>query len=244
VLVAFGGAGPLQACEVARELSIPTVVIPPNPGLTSALGLLATDLSYDYSLTQLQLLSQPDVAKLKRDYAALEETAGAQLKADGMPGERTRLLRIAECRYQGQGYELRVPAPAGEVDARFIESLKEGFHRVHEREYSRFFPDKDIELVTIRVVGVGEIPALRPNTLPAGSSEPERGALAAHRPVVFDDGGKPHSVSTPHYDRTRLLAGNVIRGPAVVEQVDTTTLILPGFVAEVHPSGSLLIRLD
>lgn len=242
-LVAFGGAGPLQACEVALELSIPLVVIPPNPGLTSALGLLATDLSYDYSLTQLQLLSSPDVDKIKRDYEALEALAAAQLRADGMGGERTLLSRIAECRYQGQGYELRVQAPAGAVDARFVESLREAFHRVHEREYSRFFPDKDIELVNIRVVGVGKIPDLRPLELPAGSPEPERDALVSRRDVVFDENGKPVTLSTPHYDRARLKAGNVIRGPAIVEQVDTTTLILPGLVAEVHPSGSLLIQL-
>lgn len=243
VLVAFGGAGPLQACEIALELAIPVVLIPPSPGLTSALGLLATDISYDFSRTQLQLLSKPDLGKIAADYAHLERLARDQLEQDRIPPERTVLMRIGDCRYEGQGYELRVQAPSGNIDAGWVDQMIQALHQTHEREYGRRFPDKDIELVNIRVVGIGKIPDLKPAELPAGGAEPDREALTATRNVVFDVGGRPETVATPHYDRTRLKAGNVIRGPAVVEQTDTTTLILPELTAETDRFGNLIVRL-
>jgi N-methylhydantoinase A/oxoprolinase/acetone carboxylase beta subunit len=243
-LVAFGGAGPLHACEVALELSIPQVIIPPSPGLTSALGLLATDLSYDFSRTRLQLLSRPDLDKITADYDELERLAAARLEADEIPPEHRRFLKIAECRYQGQGYELRVEVPDDGVDGGFVGRLVEAFHRTHEREYGRRFEDKEVELVNIRVVGIGKIPELRTAELPAGDREPEPEALVAHREVVFDEGGRPRTITTPIYDRRRLKGGNVIRGPAVVEQADTTTLVLPDLAAETDRYGNLLIELD
>jgi N-methylhydantoinase A/oxoprolinase/acetone carboxylase beta subunit len=132
--------------------------------------------------------------------------------------------------------------PGEGVDGDFAERLVEAFHRTHEREYGRRFEDKDVELVNIRVVGVGAIPELRTAELPAGDREPEREALVAHREVVFDEGGRPRVISTPIYDRRRLKGGNVIRGPAVVEQADTTTLVLPDLVAETDRYGNLLIE--
>ena len=241
-LVAFGGAGPLHACEVARELAIPLVIIPPNPGLTSALGLLTTDLSYDYSRTQLQLLSKPDLAKIAKDYADLEGLAARQLDADGIAAHERRFIRIAECRYEGQGYELRVEAPSGNIDQRFIEQLAQNFQEVHVREYSRHFDDKDVELVNIRVIGVGKTPELGAREIPKARNGVDD-ALTAHRDVVFEEAGKPHSISTPIYDRQRLLAGNVIRGPAIIEQPDTTTMVLPDLLVEADPPGNLLIKL-
>ena len=242
-LVAFGGAGPLHGCEVALELSIPVVVIPPTPGLTSALGLLATDVSYDFSQTQFQLLSNPDPGRIAEEYSRLERRAEAQLERDGIPPERRVYLRIAECRYQGQGYELRVEAPSGAVGAGFIEDLRRAFHRTHEREYSRHFEDKDIELVNIRVVGIGRIPDLAPATVPEGGAEPAADSVTNHREVVFEEGGRARRLPTPHYDRGRLKAGNVIKGPAIVEQVDTTTLIPPDLVATVDLYGNLVVKL-
>ena len=242
-LVAFGGAGPLQACEIARELSIPTVLIPPNPGLTSAMGLLATDLSYDFSRTQLQLLSQADTSRLASDYAELDQLALRQLNADRIPENERIFSRIAECRYQGQGYELRVAAPSGEIDQRFVDELIAEFHRTHEREYGRFFPEKDVELVNIRVVGVGKIPELRPRELQTGGPDPDAGALTGHHEVIFDADGLPDWQNTPVYDRAQLKAGNYIHGPAIVTQGDTTTLVLPGLRAEVDRYANLLINI-
>ena len=242
-LVAFGGAGPLHGCEVAMELAIPTVIIPPSPGLTSALGLLATDISYDFSQTQFQLLSAPDIGRIGEDFARLERQAEGQLERDDIPLDRRVYLRIAECRYQGQGYELRVQAPSGPIDQEFIAGLIAEFHRTHDREYSRHFEDKDVELVNIRLVAVGRIPDLAPPGLPEGGPQPDAGAQTSAREVIFDEGGRPLAVSTPHYDRSRLKAGNVIEGPAIVEQADTTTLIPPNLTATVDPCGNLVINL-
>ena len=241
-LVAFGGAGPLQACEVARELAIPLVIVPPNPGLTSALGLLATDLSYDFSRTQLQLMSDPALDKIAADYTELEQLAIKQLDADEIPPDDREYVRIAECRYLGQGYELRVDAPTGRVDSGFVDQLIAEFHRTHDREYGRHYADKDIELVNIRVIAIGRIPDLKTPERAAGDSDPAA-ALVAHRDVVFDDGGRPRTVSTPVYDRPRLAMGNRIHGPAIVEQADTTTLILPDLAAEVDRFGNIMIEL-
>ena len=243
-LVAFGGAGPLQACEVAAELTIPTVIVPPNPGLTSALGLLTTDLSYDYSRTQIQLLSKPDRAKIEEDFDYLKGLASKQLEGDRIGTGDQLFIRIAECRYQGQGYELRVDAPDGAIDDNFIKQLIEGFHQVHQREYGKRFDEKDIELVNVRVMGVGHIPELRTRDLEQGGTEPDGAALTEHRDVIFDDGnGKPKSISTPHYDRGHLKSGNVIVGPAIIEQPDTTTLVLPDLSAEVDQHANILIKL-
>src|SRR5262245_42820482 len=123
-LVAFGGAGPLFGCDIARELAIPVVIVPPAPGLTSALGLLTTDIAYDFSATQIQNLSRPDLGRLGATIAELEARALAQLERDGIPPERVTLVRHAECRYAGQGYELRAAAPDSAVDAGFAEALK------------------------------------------------------------------------------------------------------------------------
>lgn len=243
-LVGFGGAGPLHACEVALELSIPVVIIPPMPGLTSALGLLATDVSYDYSQTQFQLLSNPDLGRVAEDFARLEKQAEAQLERDRVPLERRVTLRIAECRYQGQGYELRVDAPTGAVDQGFITRLIEAFHRTHEREYSRHFEEKDIELVNIRVVAIGRIPDLIARPLAEGGAQPDAAALTSSREVIFDEGGRPRTITTPHYNRASLKAGNEIQGPAIVEQTDTTTIIPPGLTAAMDSHGNLIIKVS
>lgn len=243
-LVAFGGAGPLQACEIAKELSIPTVIIPPNPGLTSAMGLLATDLSYDFSRTQLQLLSRPDLDRLAGQYAELEGFATHQLESDEIPVADRALVRIAECRYYGQGYELRVHAPEGPVNATFIEQLIEAFHRTHKREYGRDSREKDVELVNIRVLGVGKIPELQPRTLSAGGPSPDAEDIVGRQSVIFDSAGQPDRRDTPIYARDQLKSGNRVAGPAIVVQGDATTLVLPNLEAEVDQYGNLIIQVS
>src|SRR3954471_14785611 len=159
-LVAEGGAGPLFAAQIALEVGTPWVLVPPFPGVTAAMGLLATDMVYEYVSTVYQRLSHVDAAALERSFEELEGLARAQLEADGVPPERLVIQRVADCRYLGQGYELRVDAASGAIDDAWIAKLRADFHDAHEREYSRRFDESDIEVPNVRVRGIGLMPPL------------------------------------------------------------------------------------
>ena len=242
-LVAFGGAGPLFGCDIARELSIPMVIVPPVPGLTSALGLLTSNISYDFSATQIQNLARADLPRIAQALAGLEARALEQLERDGIARAEVTLLRHADCRYAGQGYELRTECGAGALDAGFVGSLQQAFHAAHQREYGRHFPGKDVELVNLRVVGVGRIPELKPRGIAQSGEQPDAVATEGVRQVVFESAGKPVVHESRVYRRTALKAGNRITGPAIVQQMDTTTVIPPGVSALVDACGNLIIRL-
>lgn len=240
-LVAAGGAGPLFACDIAQELGIPQVLVPRYPGITSALGLLATDIVYEFVSTEMQLFSSLDRDRLGADFAGLERQATERLQADRLDPAHTLLRRIADCRYIGQGYELRVELPAGPIDRAWQERAAEAFHQAHEREYVRRFPDSDIQIVNIRVQGVGLMPELRLTQLPAGAASPADALTASHE-VVFSQDGKPVRLASAFYRRDLLKAGNRISGPAIIEQLDSTVVINPGLTAEVDQYGTILIE--
>ena len=242
-LVAFGGAGPLFAFEIAAEIGIPRLVIPVYPGITSALGLLATDVAYDFARTDFQLLGNADLQRLSEIYTALEHSARAQLEDDGIAPGRMTFTRHAECRYEGQGYELRAPAPSGTIDESFLRSLRASFERVHRREYGSTFAEKDVELVNLCVTGVGRIIDPAPREIAAGGSVAPASAHTGAREVVFEIEGEARACTTPCYARAGLLAGNRIEGPAVVSQLDATTIIPPGARAEVDRYGNLVATL-
>ena len=180
--MAEGGAGPLWAAQIAIEVGTPQVLVPPHPGIAAAMGLLATDMVYEYVATTYQRLSKLDAQALKRRFEELEELALAQLRDDGMPEDKIVVQRIAECRYLGQGYELRVDAPSGAIDDGWVESVRRDFHDIHEREYSRRFEEQDIEIPNIRVRGIGLMPDLAaPEIEAAGESPTLRCATRAKR---------------------------------------------------------------
>ena len=241
VLVAFGGAGPLIACEIASELGIPSIVIPPMPGLTSAVGLLTTDVAYDRGTTLMQVLSEIDLARLAAQFEALEARIGAQLKRDGFCDGRTRFLRVADCRYCGQGHELRTPAAPGPVDADFVQQLRAAFDRQHERAYGHAYAGREVELVNIRVVGIGAVPPLRIEPIAAGATTSPDGAMTGRCRAVFDIGCVATTIDTPRYARALLLGGQRIAGPAIIDQMDATTVIPPGFAGRVDRVGNLVI---
>ena len=240
-LVAAGGAGPLFACDIAQELGIPQVLVPRYPGITSALGLLATDIVYEFVSTEMQLFSSLDRDRLGADFAGLERQATERLQADRLDPGHTLLRRIADCRYIGQGYELRVELPAGPIDQAWQERAAEAFHQAHEREYVRRFPDSDIQIVNIRVQGVGLMPELRLTQLPTGDASPADALTASHE-VVFSQDGRPVRLASAFYQRDLLKAGNRISGPAIIEQLDSTVVINPGLTAEVDRYGTILIE--
>lgn len=241
-LVAEGGAGPLWAAHIAIEVGTPTVIVPQHPGIAAAMGLLATDMVYEYVATTYQRLSKLDTAALQTRFEELEAEALGQLQEDGVAADKILIQRIAECRYLGQGYELRVDAPSGAIDEAWIEKIRADFHEIHHREYSRRFEDSDIEIPNIRVRGIGLMPALTTPEVEAGDESSEA-ALRRTGEAWFRVDGTLRQVETRYYDRHKLKAGNRISGPAIVNQYDTTTVIPPGLEAHVDRFGNIIIEV-
>ncbi len=241
-LVAAGGAGPLFACGIARELEVPRVLVPPHPGILSATGLLATDIQHEFVATERHALATLDKARIQAAFDELSRDAVAQLEADGVADNDRLIRRLADCRYGGQGYEVRFDVPAGDIDDQWIVDLAQGFHHAHETEYGHRF-DQAVEIINIRVIGVGRIPELQWPEIDAGTDDPVA-AEVLRRDVVFDVHGKAETHETPFYARERLLAANRLVGPAIVEQYDTTTLVPPGCEAVVDRFGNLVIDCE
>ena len=233
-LVAFGGAGPLHAAEVAESLGIPEVIVPPHPGITSASGLLASDLKYDQMQTVFMVQGAVDEDRLNHGLAELEAELRGWLERDGVAAEDIEVARMLDCRYAGQGYELRLGLTAG----RFLEADLDRFHALHEREYGHSFDDP-IEIVNARVSAVGKRPALTGVRLRSGALDR---ALVGERASTFRVNGALESVSTRFYDRQWLPAGESLGGPAIVFHPDTTTLVPPRWSCQAEQSGNLTIR--
>jgi len=154
-LVAFGGAGPLHGVEVAAMLGFREVIVPPYPGITSAMGLLTTDLKYDTIRTQFQVSGNVDLDRLNADIAAMEDQLRRQFVADHLETASMSFVRDGDLRYVGQGYELKIPFPVGVIGKRELEEIWKRFHEAHEREYGHAFPTNPIEIVNVRVIGGG-----------------------------------------------------------------------------------------
>lgn len=241
-LVAGGGAGPLFACDIALELQIPRVLIPPHPGILSATGLLATDIQHEFVTTERQPLKKLDFARLQTRYEELVVQAATQLEEDGVAQSDALVRRLADCRYSGQGYEVRFEAPAGDIDDAWVEATEEAFHQAHEAEYGHRF-DADIEIINIRVIGVGKIPELQWPEVESGGEDASE-ALLLSREVVFEDDGQAKAFDTPFYERSQLKAGNKIVGPAIIEQYDSTTVVPPHCTINVDKFGNLVVECD
>jgi len=239
-LVAEGGAGPLFAVAIAIEVGTPHVIVPPYPGIAAAMGLIATDMVYEYAATTYQRLSKLDADALERRFEELEDQASRQLEEDGIPADRVVVQRIADARYLGQGYELRVDVAPGRIDDDWIARVRADFHDIHEREFTRRFEDSDIEIPNIRVRGIGLMPALSMPELASGGESADA-ALRHEGDAWFLIDGSLEQVATRYYDRAALGAGNVLAGPAIVNQYDSTTVIPPGVGARVDRSGNIVI---
>jgi N-methylhydantoinase A len=232
-LVAFGGAGPLHAADVADSLEIPEVLVPPHPGITSAGGLLTSDLKYDQMRTVFQLQGNVDVERLNRELDELEADLRGWLQRDGVPGEDVEVIRALDCRYVGQGYELRVTL----ADGAFTEEALEAFHVLHAREYGSAYADP-IEIVNARVSAIGRRATLDPPPVSSGSLED---ALVGESEGGFRVDGTLQTLPTRFYDRNLLPLDEALAGPAVVFHLDTTTVVPPGWNARADASGNLLL---
>jgi N-methylhydantoinase A len=227
VLFAFGGAGPVHANALARATEMPTVLIPRSPGIFSATGLLTTDLTRDAAVTVMSRLDDVDAEEVEASFARLEDAGRVELEREGLTPEAMSFVRKIDLRYVGQSYELTVPAGNG---------LLERFHDEHERTYGFSAPEEPVEVVSLRLTSVGKIAKPPPQPVGRdGKAEPKE-----HRPVYFAESNG--YVDCPIYDRYALSAGASFAGPAILEELDSTTVVHPGYVALVDETGNLLIE--
>ena len=240
-LVAFGGAGPLHGAEVAAQLGIPEIIVPPYPGITSAVGLLTTDLKYDLIKTEFQVQGQIDFDKLNADLMGMEAELQQRLAATGLQKSDMKFVRGGDLRYVGQGYELRVNLPAGDIDASNIEQVWRAFDAVHEKEYGHVFPENPIEIVNVRLTGIGVMPKIGPPTVMSGQRLDD--AVLKTGRCLFRVGGALESFDTPFYARDKLPLEQPIDGPAIILQTDTTTVVPPACCCTAHADGNLIITL-
>ncbi|MEM9812546.1 MAG: hydantoinase/oxoprolinase family protein [Pseudomonadota bacterium] len=240
-LMGFGGAGPLHAVALGEMIQAKAVISPLQPGITAAMGLLVTDLKYEYTRSVLQTMNDADDAALAKINAIVDELtaeADAQLDADGIPADARTYDKIMECRYLGQGFELRAEMPEGPITQENKQRVIDSFFEVHKEAYGHAFRDQITEGVTLRVVASAEVDQLRlPNVALGGRSDPGE-ALLYSSDTVFDDGS---ALATPRFDREKLLADDSIRGPAIITQHNSTTIVPPGYVATVLGHGDIRI---
>lgn len=235
-LVAFGGAGALHGAEVAKELSIPTVIVPPNPGVTSALGCLLVDIRHDLSTMFSHHADEVDHDELEEAFTALEAEATERLLHEGVTAENAVLQRSINMRYAGQWRSLAVEVGSG---AEALEEAVARFHEQHEREFAFRRDDAPVELYQIGLSAVGRTPkpAFPPHER-TGTADPEP---ASRRRAWFEETGW---VEVPVHDRDALPVGTTFAGPAIVDQFDSTTVVPPGTRAEIDEWLNIRIHLD
>ena len=237
-LVAFGGAGPLHANAIGRLTGAWPVIIPPSPGVLCAYGDATTSLRDESVRTLIRSFHELDDVMLKGLLDELAANASASLLAEGIPQKDHTLVYSADLRYHGQGFEIPIVIDISKFDGKGagLKSLSDAFDAEHERLFS-FLLKNEHELVTVRATASAPRPDVASPTLPEGGTDPS--AAFTFESDVWIDGA---STMAKVYDRTKLLANNVITGPAIVTEMDSTTLILSDHAATVHASGSLLIR--
>lgn len=240
VLVAFGGAGPLHATAVARELGIRTVLVPESPGILCAMGLLTVDRRFDVVRTAVMSVRGADVTEANRIWDELDARAASWLHGEGVPAAAQVLHRTVDARYRGQNYELTFPVSPGAWTEETLAGVEARFHEEHERIYGFHSRKATVQIVNFRTVAQGIMPkpTMVENRARGGRLE---AAVVGHRAVVWRADAAP--VSTPIYARSRLEPGNVIDGPAIIEQMDATTAIAPNERARMDGYLNLIVEL-
>ena len=241
-LVAMGGAGPLHGAEVATMLQIREVIVPPYPGITSAMGLLTADLKYDAIRTQFQVSPTCDLNRITADFKAMEAELMARFSDDGIEPSQVTFNRSGDLRYVGQGYELQVPISEGVVSASAMSTVWAKFHDIHAAEYGHAFANSPIEVVNLRVTAVGNLPKLE--QMPPQKGGSLDAALLYKRNSVFRESGVLKTFETSVYRRDTIPIGAPFEGPAILLQKDSTTVVPPRSTARVHVSGSIIITLE
>jgi len=238
-IVCFGGAGPVHAVKLAQELDIPKLIVPEGPGVNCALGLLMADFRHDYSQTFLHLLRTLDPTHLTQGFRALEEKAVEQMVQEGVPKGDVVLRRTLDLRYLGQGYELEVYAPNKNYEKGDLDSLARELNRVHHEKYGYSMPSDTAEIVNLRLTAIGGL--TKPEIREESYAGTDPGAALKERRRVYMDGT---FLEAPIYERKRLKCGNKIKSPAIIEQLDSTTVLFQGYAATVDRYRNLIIEQE
>lgn len=241
-LMPFGGAGPLHAVEVARVLGMREIVVPAAPGILCAQGLIVSDLKEEFVRSGRFALNAEGMARVAGILEDLERDAGAWFEAEGVAQEDRGVTLAYDARYVGQNFELPVSfaadSPAAAAQTADPDGIARAFHAEHERHYGFHSAGEPVEIVNIRLTALGRMASA---AAPASPEGPDRAAApAARRPVWFDGDS---AVETPVYRREALAAGMAFAGPAIVEQLDSTTVAFPGDRVAVDGAGNLVIAV-
>ena len=235
-LVPYGGAGPLHACELAEALQIKKILLPRYPGAFSALGALISETRFDYRQTCRMLLSGLDPARADTVFKDLEAKAKEDFVKEGFAASPT-IVRTIELRYFGQNFELEIPVPDGDLDAGAFKTIIENFHVEHERLYGYRIPREEIEFLNLNVAARAAHQSIELPKIKAGGEAVSIGTA----PVILPGDEEPTEI--PLYDRETFGAGTTVTGPAIIGQMDTTTLLARGAVATIDEYGHMLIEL-
>jgi N-methylhydantoinase A len=238
-LVAYGGAGPLHAVQVAREIGIRTVIVPTAPGVFSAFGMLFSDLRCDFVRTWFTRLEDAPFAAIERVYRDLERQGRAAIAGTSIKPQKITLKRAADMRYVGQEHAVTVDLPLKVFERQDRRAIKRLFDAMHELRYGTSAPDERAEIVSLRSTVTGLMRKPPQERVARGGRAPDKAAFTGRRPVYLD--GKFRS--TPTYARAALTAGNRISGPALIEEHAATTVLLPGDKLEVDAGGHLIIKV-
>jgi N-methylhydantoinase A len=235
-LVAFGGAGPLHANAVAALMGSFPVIVPQSPGLLCALGDLVADYRSEFARTLIRVTSEATAQEILAILDELDGRARAWMADEQIAEDRQGVAFVADMRYHGQGYEIPVPLDPAEIRAGDLSELEERFNALHDQLYGFRMPNTASEIVNLRAVATGDLP--KPE-LPEADLEAEdaSGAIVEQGEILFEGERR----RTPIYDRGALRPGNRFAGPAIVTEFDSTTVVLPGYAAEVDRYSNILI---
>jgi N-methylhydantoinase A len=239
MLLGFGGAGPVHACRIARDLGMAGVIVPLYPGVYSAIGLLMSDVKHDYIQSKMTPLAKIAPQDLNAVFERLSSQALEDLRSDGFSAGRIRIDRALDMRYAGQGYEIAIDCEAAAMTADALKDLRLRFDAQHRAMFGHMAPKEPVEIVSYRVRGVGLVPPVEmPTFKRAGTTLAD--ALRETRKVRFD--GK--TVDCPVYQREKLDVGLTFSGPAILDQFDCTTVICREQTARVDEWKNLIVTMD
>jgi N-methylhydantoinase A len=241
ILMAFGGAGPLHACEVAAELGISKVLLPGSPGTLCSLGLLMADTRFDLSRSRIMIANKENLKEIRHIFSILREEGDQLLENEGVPADMRKYVYSLDCRYENQNYEISMEISDGQMDEKALAELIEGFHAEHNNSYGYFDRNKSIQLVNYRLGAIGIID--KP-TIPGSEIlvEDQEIPVTEIRKVRYE--GVSDFLDTRIIQRDKLKSGSVVEGPVIIEQMDSTCVIPPDWKAYNDSYGNLIVTYE